>query len=85
MFLLRQARLGSGNYHKPSNEESITLLLRDSANLTGDRIEYRILPGPLVYNISDKDILLRDHFAKNDTTGFTRIDEGLLTPLQYLL
>jgi hypothetical protein len=60
------------------NEESVTLLLRDSADLRGDRIEYRILPRPLVYNIPDNEVLLRDYFAKNDTTGFTTIDEGVV-------
>jgi hypothetical protein len=58
------------------NEESVTLLLREATDLTGYRIEYLSLPELLEPIGDDQPVLLGDHFADGDTSGWTIVDEG---------
>lgn len=70
------------------NEESVTLLLRDSGDLTGMRIEQRCLPGPLAaptsatpllvdtFGEAHGGLLLREEFGPNALDHYTIVDEG---------
>ncbi|MFL6192744.1 MAG: hypothetical protein ACJ75H_01130 [Thermoanaerobaculia bacterium] len=60
-------------------EESVTLLLREAADLSRCRVELRALPGVLAEPVLDTDALARDRFAVGDLTGWSRIDEALGT------
>jgi hypothetical protein len=60
-------------------EESVTLLLREAADLSRYRVELRALPGVLAEPVLDADALARDRFAAGDLTGWSRIDEALGT------
>jgi hypothetical protein len=64
------------------NEESVTLLLREATNLTGYRLEYRYIPGPLA-EPADDPVLFVDEFQQFESLGveapdsrWTIVDEG---------
>lgn len=70
------------------NEESVSVLLRDTSDLSQHRIEYRKLPGPIAEPTSDSvmlfddfrnvdgGLLFRDDFGPNMLDHYTIVDEG---------
>jgi hypothetical protein len=69
------------------NEESVEILLREATDLTGSRIEYRQLPGPLAEPTEDASLfldefdqnaglLLRETFGPNALDHYTIVEEG---------
>ena len=70
------------------NQESVSLLLRDTTDLTRHRIEYRHLPGPVAEPTGDPvmlsddfsdaagGILFREEFGPNVMDHYTIVDEG---------
>ncbi len=70
------------------NEESVSLLLRQAKNLTGHRIEYRQLPGPVTESGEDpilfvdefegesKGLVFQETFGPNALDRYTIVDEG---------
>ena len=64
------------------NEETVTLLLREATNLTGYRLEYRYIPGPLA-EPADDPVLFVDEFERFESlvvealnSRWTIVDEG---------
>ncbi len=72
------------------NEESVTLLLREATNLTGYRLEYRYIPGPLA-EPADDPVLFVDEFEQFESlvvealdSRWTIVDEGTVnTPSRW--
>lgn len=72
--------------NKP-NEESVTLLLREATDLTGHRIEQRVMPGPLTesgslpallvddFNGPDGGVLFYEEFGPNALDHYTLVNE----------
>ena len=70
------------------NEESVTLLLREATDLTGHRLEYRRLPGPIAespgdpvlfvddFESAESGLLFREEFGPNALDHYTVVDEG---------
>ena len=70
------------------NEESVTLLLREAVDLTGHRLEYRRLPGPIAestgdpvlfvdeFDGTDSGLLFREGFGPNALDHYIVVDEG---------
>lgn len=78
---------------KTPNEESVTLLLREAMNLTGYRIEQRVLPGPLTeseppalfvddFSGADSGVLFREEFGPNALDHYVIVDEEAPTMLR---
>ncbi|MCP4257776.1 MAG: hypothetical protein GY774_09655 [Planctomycetes bacterium] len=73
------------------NEESVTLLLRKAPELTGHRIEYRRLPGPVAeptgnpvlfvdeFEDVESGLLFRESFGPNALDHYTIVDEGTIS------
>ncbi len=57
------------------SQESVTLLLREPCDLTGQRIEYERQPGPLIEPPTAHP-LFQDRFLAGDTLGWSFVDEG---------
>lgn len=77
--------LSQGMIHP--NEESVTLLLRDATELSGHRLEYRRLPGPVVEPTGDPvlfedefdgiaGLLFREEFGPNALDRYAIVDDG---------
>ena len=70
------------------NQESVSLLLRDTTDLTRHHIEYRKLPGPVAESTGDPvmladdfsnvdgGLLFREEFGPNALDHYTIVDEG---------
>lgn len=70
------------------NEESVTVLLREAVDLTGHRIEYQRLPGPVVepaddpvlfeeeFESMESGLLFRETFGPDALDQYTIVDEG---------